>query len=732
MPVERPTFSESWYRVAGLRPRLRSTVQVYSRHFRGQKWYVLQDPSNNQFFRQNEPAYHFVALLDGVRTVAQVWDACNEQFGDSAPTQGEVVQLLGQLYTSNLIQGEVPPDAQGLFQRYRKRVQREVKGYVANLLFARIPLLDPDRFLDRWVSVFGGLFSMWGGILWLALVAMGLYFVIGNWSGLASQADNVLDPQNLPLMAVSFWLIKIIHEFGHAFACKKFGKLAGGGEVHVMGIMFLVFTPIPYVDATSSWAFRNKWHQVIVGAAGMLVELAVASIAALVWAQTGPGPVHAIAYNMMFIASVSTLLFNANPLLRYDGYFILSDLLEIPNLSQRAKEYLYYLVRKYAWKVRQVRNPAHSRGERIWFVFYGIASTIYRFFICWRILLFIADKLFILGALLAVLAVCVWVMVPLGKFVHYLATNGELIRTRGRAVASTLGVLVAILVIVGLVPFADRDRVEAVVEPSQMRIVFAEADGWITGFLPSGTTVVPDGAPLINAVNPELQSHLTQLTSERDSLVAQREKATTEYKLHDVAVFTKGIEALDENIGQTQKDLASLTLRSKIAGTWVAPAVDRLEGAYVRKGDRIGVVADLSELIVRATAGQSVAQLLIAEARDKGQLQAEMRVLGRPDPMIPGEAGREDIWPVGRNQLPSAALGYAAGGSMATVQDDKHGTQTSEKFFEIRLHPTGDPAERAVLRPGQRILVRFELSKKPLMAQWYRSLLQLVQRRFGA
>ena len=126
MPVDRPTFSESWYRIKDLRPRLRSTVQISRQHYRGRIWYVLQDPSNNQFYRQNEAAYHFVALLDGKRSVAEVWDACNAELGDAAPTQGEAVQLLGQLYTSNLIQGELPPDAQGLFERYRKRVQREV------------------------------------------------------------------------------------------------------------------------------------------------------------------------------------------------------------------------------------------------------------------------------------------------------------------------------------------------------------------------------------------------------------------------------------------------------------------------------------------------------------------------------------------------------------------------------------------------------------------------------
>jgi len=377
MPVDRPTFSESWYRVAELRPRLRATVQIFRQHFRGRMWHVIQDPSSNQFFRLNEAAYRFVGLMDGRRTIAEVWKACNEELGDAAPTQGEVIQLLGQLYASNLIHAEMPPDAEGLFNRYQKRVSREVKGYLTNLLFIRVPLFDPDHILDDLLPAVKWVFSWIGLLVWAVLISVAGYLVIGRASELAAPAANILDPSNLPLLFVSFWIVKVLHEFGHGFACKKFGRDAGlGGEVHTMGIMFLVFTPLPYVDASSAWAFRSRYHRIIVGLGGMIIELGVASVAAVVWARTGPGTLHAIAYNVMFIASVSTLIFNANPLLRYDGYYVLSDLLEIPNLSNRSKEYLTYLVKRYAWGVKRARNPAHTAGERFWFVTYGIAATI--------------------------------------------------------------------------------------------------------------------------------------------------------------------------------------------------------------------------------------------------------------------------------------------------------------------------------------------------------------------
>src|ERR1041384_8333379 len=213
-----------------------------------------------------------------------------EQLGDDAPTQGEVIQLLGQLYTANLLQAEVPADTHTLFLRYKKRKTREITGYLMNIMFARLPLVDPDAFLNRWIPVLGQIFAPVGFVLWIILIGAGVYSIMNypSWqTKLVHGAAGLLSPQNLVLLYVGFAFIKAIHEMGHAISCKRFGRKSGtGGEVHVIGIMFLVFTPVPYVEASSSWALRNKWHRIIVGGAGMWVELAVASIAAMVWART--------------------------------------------------------------------------------------------------------------------------------------------------------------------------------------------------------------------------------------------------------------------------------------------------------------------------------------------------------------------------------------------------------------------------------------------------------------
>jgi putative peptide zinc metalloprotease protein len=725
-------------------------------------WHVIQDPSSNQFFRLNEAAYRFVALLDGRRNVAGVWRICQDQLGDSAPTQGEAIQLLGQLYTSNLLHAELPPDAEGLFKRHQKRVQREVQGYLMNLLFIRIPLLDPDNFLNAWVSAVNWLFTWFGFVLWLGLIGTGLYFVIDKWQDLYNRADSVLDAENLPFLYLSFVLIKVFHEFGHAFMCKVFGRRTGtGGEVHVMGVMFLVFTPMPYVDASSAWAFRSRRQRMLVGAGGMIVELAVAAVAAIVWYYTGEGAAHTIAYNAMFIASVSTILFNANPLLRYDGYYILSDILEIPNLAQRSKQYVYYLVRKYAWSVKQARDPAHTRGEKGWFVFYGIASTIYRVLVCVSILLFVADKLFMFGLVLAVAAAVAWVLVPLGKFVHYLLTSGELMRVRGRAIISTATTVAAVVIGVGFVPAPDRFRLEGYVDPVRQEIVHAAADGFVTDVMESNRYVEPDGEPLLRARSPELAAQLDELLAQQRELKARRWQAMV--KDHAQAqIIAEQIAALDERKARITQQLDSLTVRASFGAEWISPDIDRARGSYIRRGDAVGILASSKQVVgaaasrdmqvvVRAVVSQDVVDMLLAgEAGEKAHPPATapattqpagrwrdltIRIKGLPEPEMTGRITR--VIEAGQDRLANPALGYAAGGTIRTDPKDPKGMKTSERFFEVEIQPrpVSYPRDspwfgRVPLLIRQRVVVRVEMPPRPLIQQWYRSILQLVQRRF--
>src|SRR3954452_16356622 len=387
----RPTFSESWYRVTNLKARLRGSTQISRQYYRGERWYVVRDPAGNQFHRLSDAAYRFVGLLDGTRTVGDAWDLVGGQLADDAPTQPEVIQILSQLYSANLIETDITPDSQVLLRRHKQMVKRQMQGRLMNILFPRIPLWDPDRFLKTWLPVMRVFLSKFGAILWLAVVISAIAALVPYWSDLKTAASHAIDAKtnsiNYLWLFLTFCGIKLIHELGHAFTCRRFG-----GEVHELGIMFLVFVPAPYVDASSAWSLPSKWQRMFVGMGGMIFELFVAAVCAFVWKYTDPTSlVSKLAYNTMFIASVTTILFNANPLLRYDGYYILSDLLEIPNLRQKSMEYSMGLLKRHVFRIKSP-IPLPPVGQRFWLFLYAISSGIYRVFVGIMIILVVSNQ----------------------------------------------------------------------------------------------------------------------------------------------------------------------------------------------------------------------------------------------------------------------------------------------------------------------------------------------------
>src|SRR4051794_31582299 len=453
-----PTFSESWYRISGQQISLRPGINVRRQNFRGERWYVLENPFSNQFFRLRPAAYDFVARVRPGKTVEQAWQESVNRTPDDAPGQEAVIQLLSQLYFANLLQYDLAEDSAQLFERYSKRRQREVRAQFMNLMFMRFPLLDPDRFLQRTLPLLGKLISPVGALIWLVVVGFGFKVVADTFAAIKDQSQSVLAPNNLLLLYAGMVIIKTLHEFGHAYFCRKFG-----GEVHVMGVMLMIFTPAPYMDATSSWSFRNRWKRVLVGAAGMIVEIFVASIATFIWAGTGPGTVHSLAYNIMFVASVSTIVFNINPLLRFDGYYILSDLVDIPNLAQRSGQQLKYFAERYLFGIKTAEKPSDAHHEGAWFAVYGIGSGIYRVVVFGGILLLLADRFLIIGIIMAAGCAIAWVLVPLSQFVKYLASSPRLERKRPRAVAVTAVIAAVVLLFLNVLPLPSHFRAPGVI-----------------------------------------------------------------------------------------------------------------------------------------------------------------------------------------------------------------------------------------------------------------------------
>ena len=376
--------------------------------------------------------------------------------------------------------------------RARRLTSGKLWRRLANPLYLRIPLCDPDRFLDATVGLVRPLFSLWGLLLWLAVVGWGAGQAALHWSALTHDlADRVLARDNILILAVTFPVLKLLHELGHCYCAKIFGA-----SVHEAGIMTLVVMPVPYVDVSGAGAFTNKWRRALVGAAGMLTELFCAGIAMMVWVNVEPGLARAAAFNCLLIAGVSTLLFNGNPLLRFDAYFILSDLIEIPNLGARATRFYGYLVNRYAFGVRGQTSPVQARGEAAWFAFYGAASYAYRLWVMLTIALFVAAQLHGVGAVLAAWTIASGIVYPLARGVWHVAFGPALREHRLRAVAVSGAAAVAVALLLFAVKLPYGTVTQGVVWPPSGSDLRAGAEGRLTDLLaPPGATLAA-GAPV--------------------------------------------------------------------------------------------------------------------------------------------------------------------------------------------------------------------------------------------
>ncbi len=715
------TFSDSWHRVATVRVCLRGSVSAHRQSFQGQGWVILHDRLSSDWYRISPDAYHFLSRLDGQQTVEEVWEASISADPERALTQEEVVQLLGQLNLSNLLQYDAQPSDDSLFDRLIKRKSKERKALMMGFLSIKIPLIDPDRFLNRSLPAIRLIFSRWGLIAYLALLLWGGKALIDASDRLFDQSAGLLAPSNLGLLYLGFLVSKALHEISHAAVCKRFG-----GEVHTLGVMLLIFAPMPYVDASATWGFRSRTERVMVGLAGVAAELALAAVAAILWANTAPGTFNSLAYNVIFVASVSTLVFNLNPLLRFDGYHMLVDLIEMPNLFQRSRDQLKYLGERYLLRLPQAQPVARTPREGVLLPLYGVTSIVYWLLLMSTIVFFIAEEYLDLGVALAILLVIFSFVVPLGKFLKYLATGPTLADHRAQAVFSTVAIIAVLMGVLGLVPLPDRVRVTGVVQAQASQQVHTGTEGFLVELLARPGSTVEAGQPLARLSNPSLDFEIRSVEMQLSALVAQEIRAVAT-AVADLAAISKQKTAVEESLHDLHQRRDALILRAPLSGTWAAPQLIDAQGQWFARGSALGTVAQLGEWKFIAVLPQVASHVFKEEIQ-----QAEVRLVGQEQHNLFTEPAR--VMPFEQGALPSAALGMAGGGMIAVSPSDPQGLVAAEPFFRIEAafgQGFQGMADRAVrLSHGQIGTMRLTLSSRPLLAQWTRDVRQFLQRRF--
>lgn len=472
--------------------RLRADLLVSEVEWSGSTTWVVKDPLTLEHFQFSAEEY---ALMDWLRqsvTMAELQRLFNRRFSPQTIKPEVIWDFLSRLHTAGLlISDSAGQGAELLLQRDRERTRRLAFSWTG-LLGIRFRGFDPDGLLKGVHDEFRWLFSPVAFLPALALVLYALSLVVGHFEEFRSRLPELgafVDPRNLVWLLLVIGVVKVLHEFGHAMACKHFG-----GEVHEMGFMLLVFSPCLYCDVSDAWRFPSKWRRIAVSAAGIMVELVLASTATIIWWYAQPGVVQLVALNIMIICTVNTLLVNGNPLMRYDGYYIFSDLMETPNLWQRSREAFKHFWSDWLLGQPTDDDPLIPASKRPWLAAYAIVSKMYMTVVCVMIVWGLVKVLYPFHLQNLAFAVGFTVLgsalvAPISSAVE-LARNpirrAEL-RTGRLSLLTALGL--ALLVAVLAIPIDYNVRAPLVIMPDDASRVYATAGGTLTKMLPAGSKV---------------------------------------------------------------------------------------------------------------------------------------------------------------------------------------------------------------------------------------------------
>ena len=453
-----------------LKIRLRTDLGIDPQKYEGKTYYVIKDPVSLRYYRLKDHEHYLLQFMDGRRTLEDAQKSYEAYYRPDRLKLEDLEAFAQQLITAGLAQNDSPRAGKQLFDRRKKRRRSEWMQTLTNILYIKIPIIDPDRILNVMLRYVGWVFSMWFFLLSVGVMLAAAGLVATHFDTFRSKLPNYHEFFSFKTV-VYLWgalgVVKVIHEFGHGLSCKRFG-----GEVHEMGALFLCFSPALYCNVSDAWTLPNKWHRIVISAAGIYVELIIASVATFVWWNTPAHPfVNNLSLSLMVVCSVSTIVFNANPLMRYDGYYVLSDWLEIPNLRERSNRFLTNLFLEHALGIEVLPEPYMALGRKVLFVTYAITSYIYRWVVTFSILYFMSSflkpyGLEVVSQMLTAAAVgsmVGWPLWRLGKNIH---RRGRLPDMKRWRVAVTSSVFIALVLFACLVPVpVGRVRGQALVQP---------------------------------------------------------------------------------------------------------------------------------------------------------------------------------------------------------------------------------------------------------------------------
>ena len=711
-------FSESWHLVSNLKVSLLYSIESYKQFYRGETWYVLSDKFSNKFYRITPSTYKFVMKLNTNETIEEIWEKSLLISPEDTPNQNDVVKVLIQLHSNNLLLSKDRIDINSVFSRFKEKKQKEITGKLVSFLFIKIPIWNPERWLENNKKLINILFSKKFFFVWLFSILFALKEVINNSNDFLSQTQGILSLNNMIFLYIALVFLKVFHEMGHAMMTKRFG-----GSVTTMGISIIIFTPLPYMDASNSWAFQNKYHRVLVGAAGMIVELFIASIAAVVWSNTGDGIVHSVAFNMMVIGSITSLFFNGNPLLKFDAYYMLSDFLEIPNLYQKSHQQVYFIVEKYIFSLKNLYEVSRTLREAIWLCTYAVLSFIYKLLVSITIGIYVADQYFVLGVIVILLSLFMWIVKPCWTYLKYLITNSKLRAHRFKIFLITVLFLLFWVVALFYIPFFNSVRADGVVESKTVENVFSPTEGYFKEILVDDYNYVKKGDILFIIKNETLDFDIENTNAEILETKALVLQATQE-NIGNLKPLFDRLNSLNEKLIVLKDRKNSLKIVAKSEGFWISNKIENSKYSLIKHRELLGKIISPNHYQFRGVITQEKASdVFLLKQED---INAQLKLHGLSD--INMKLINIRVIPYEQNKLPSSVLGFMGGGDISVDRTDSSGLTTMESFFEVRADISIE--YNKYLFHDRSGVMKLKLRAKPIGVQISDFIEKLLQKRY--
>ena len=721
--------------------RRRPDLVANRQRYQGSGYWVVKEPVGLQYFRFHDEEYYILNMLDGHVSLQQIKDGFEQRFAPQKITFGDLQQFIGMLHRSGLVISNSPGQGKALRERGRKKKQKETIGKFTNIFALRYRGFDPERLLNGLLPWFGWMFTIPALIFFTALFAAASLLLASQYETVYSRLptfQQFFAADRWLILAATMAIVKVLHEFGHGLSCKKFG-----GECHEIGFMLLVFTPCLYCNVSDSWMLPNKWKRVWIGAAGIYVEIILASIAAFVWWFTEQGTtINDLCLNMMFLNAVSTILVNGNPLLRFDGYYILMDTLEIPNLRQKATQVLTRWFQSTCLGLELQDDPFLPTRGRFLFALYTIASVIYRwvvvFSICWFVIKVLEPYgLEVIGRMVAVAGFAGLIAQPIIKTWKFCRTPGRLSKVKRTPFLITVGVVATALALVCCVPLPHHIDCAFEVRPSEAGVVYAGVPGQIVTTVQPGDEVRADEV-IAQLENPDLEIRMAELLGEETVAKAQLRNLQRRSR-HDAVLKAqletqrKLIASIQSMIAETETEIDRLTVRAKRAGFVIPPphrdAPDSQDGRLPGwtgsplDARNVGATLTADDVICEIGTKGACEAVLIIEQGDvqlvrEGQA-VDLKLDARRLHYFSGVITEKSNEPI---EATSMSLSSQTGGDLQTEIDPTTG-QVKPRNVSYQARVPIDPLQITV-RPGYRGCAKIHVDPMSLGGRLWRIIAQ--------